>query len=177
MRVESRGETTERASRGYTNATRGGSFPRRRDAGVEARVEVSLPRRTRARYRRRFRWDRRRFFENVGRFLLTAVPSKIYRVCFSFRLVPMVSCDIFSARGAELPSARKIDRVVFIFKAQTLSSRLFVVVASHARDEVVALRDVPHPPVRPVVHSAPRSFLRIAAAVDGQVPNLQSRRV
>ena len=41
VRVESRGETTERASRGYTNATRSGSFPRRRDAGVEARVEVA----------------------------------------------------------------------------------------------------------------------------------------
>ena len=44
--------------------------------------------------------EERRFFENVGRFLLTAVPSKIYRVCFFFRLVPRVSCDIFFARGA-----------------------------------------------------------------------------
>ena len=41
------------------------------------------------------------------RFLLTAVPSKIYRVCLFFRLVTRVSCDIFSARGAECPKDRQ----------------------------------------------------------------------
>ena len=41
----------------------------------------------------------------------TAVPSKIYRVCLFFRLVTRVSCDIFSARGAErLRSQRKRRR-------------------------------------------------------------------
>ena len=50
-------------------------------------------------------------FKKAQIFLLTAVPSKIYRVCLFFRLVTRVSCDIFSARGAErLRSQRKRRR-------------------------------------------------------------------
>ena len=71
VRVESRGEATERASRGYANATRGGTFPRRRDAGVQARVEVSFRGARLVRYYRRFRGSElRRFLKpSFGRFL------------------------------------------------------------------------------------------------------------
>lgn len=47
------------------------------------------------------------FLKTWAGFLLTAVPSKIYRVCLFFRLVTRVSCDIFSARGAECPKDRQ----------------------------------------------------------------------
>ena len=195
--VSSRGARRRKERRAGTR-TRHEAGPSRGDETRAWRRASKCPSRGErlARYRRRFRWDRcgGAFLKTGGQIFRTAVPSKIYRVSRIVRLVPKASCDIFSARGAECERSKELPDVIIEESCSFLLRHLVTISSSsrsralkqtndarnerrsHARDVVVALRDVPHPPVRPVVRAAPRSSLPLAA-VDLQIPNLQSRRV